>query len=114
MPTMSVSQTAAGVALATSSEARVNQEEPRTWMQYVFGIGEEHVETAQPKSRLIYPLSVFGISWIAMTAVFLAYTAVVTPPVISLHWTDPDCAIIPTLEFDTLIDCFFLVDFNIT
>jgi len=45
---------------------------------------------------LIYPLSVFGITWVSITAVLLAYTALVTPPVIAFHWLDPDCTVIPT------------------
>jgi len=46
--------------------------------------------------RLIYPLSVFGLLWVSITALFLAYTAVVTPPVIAYHWLDPECATVPT------------------
>jgi hypothetical protein len=46
--------------------------------------------------RVIYPLSVFGITWVSITAVLLAYTALVTPPVIAFHWLDPDCTAIPT------------------
>jgi len=38
------------------------------------------------------------------------YTAIVTPPMISFHWLDPPCSTVPTLPFDCLIDCFFLVD----
>jgi len=44
------------------------------------------------------------------TAFFLAYTAIVVPPVISYHWLDPPCVTVPTLYFDVLLDCFFLLD----
>jgi len=45
-----------------------------------------------PHSRMIYPLSPFGLSWLGLTAFFLIYTAVVTPPMIAFHWLDPDCS----------------------
>ena len=49
----------------------------RSYLQWFFGCGPETQE--QPASRLLHPLSPFGICWIGMTAVFLAYTAIVTP-----------------------------------
>ena len=64
-----------------------------------------HVHT-----NMIHPASVFGIAWTSITAVFLIYTAIVTPPMIAFHWMDLPCADIPTLAFDTVIDCFFIVD----
>ena len=45
------------------------------------------MSTGQPASKLIYPLSHFGVAWILTTALLLAYTAIVTPPMISFHWT---------------------------
>ena len=65
------------------------------WLQIWLGIGEEHVQSNSPRSRLIYPLSLFGIIWIVLTATFLGYTAVVTPPVIAFHWLDADCIKVP-------------------
>jgi hypothetical protein len=84
------------------------------WLQLIFGIGEELEASMHPGSKLIHPLSAFGITWIAITAMFLGYTALVTPPMIAFHWLDADCAHIPTLPFDCLLDCFFLVDIIIT
>jgi CRP-like cAMP-binding protein len=83
-------------------------------MQFVFGIGPEHPASGQPQSRLIYPMSWFGVAWIFLTAIFLIYTAIVTPPMIAFHWLDPDCAIVVTLPFDCLLDCFFLMDIILT
>ena len=45
------------------------------------------MSTGQPASKLVYPLSHFGVAWILTTALLLAYTAIVTPPMISFHWT---------------------------
>ena len=57
-------------------------------IQSFFGIGSQfHHHT--PPSCLIYPLSYFGILWVGLTALFLAYTAIVTPPMISFHWLNP-------------------------
>jgi CRP-like cAMP-binding protein len=86
----------------------------RTWMKFLFGIGEEHALSGQPESRLIYPLSYFSIAWLSITGLFLAYTAVVTPAMISFHWLDPECAIVQTLIFDCILDCFFLIDILLT
>ena len=83
---------------------------PRDWKQTLFGIGPESIQSGKPKSRLIYPLSIFGIGWIAVTALLLLYTAIATPPMIALHWLDLECTVIPTLYFDVVVDCFFLVD----
>jgi hypothetical protein len=83
---------------------------PRTFLQYLFGIGEEHLATSTPASKLIYPLSLFAVSWVIITAVFLAYTAIVTPPIIVFYWLDPECTVMPTLPVDTMIDTFFLLD----
>ena len=79
-------------------------------MQFIFGIGLEHAASGQPQSRLIYPMSWFGVVWISWTAIFLIYTALVTPPMISFHWLDPDCTMLVTMPFDCLVDCFFLID----
>ena len=81
---------------------------------YIFGIGPENTETGAPGSRLIYPLSKFGLAWIVLTSLFLMYTGIVTPPLIAFHWTDDECAVIPTLYFDVGLDCFFLADIILT
>jgi hypothetical protein len=47
----------------------------RTWMQFIFGIGPEDNTRAMPASRLIHPLSNFGIVWVFTTVFFLVYTA---------------------------------------
>ncbi len=78
--------------------------------QWVFGIGPELEASGRPSSKLIHPLSPFGLTWIAITAIFLAYTALVTPPMIAFHWLDAECAEVPTLPLDVLLDCFFIVD----
>ena len=80
------------------------------WLACFFGIGPADENSARPQSRLVYPLSPFGITWIAITAVFLLYTAVVTPPMIAFCWLDPECAPAPTLYFDVVLDVFFLLD----
>ena len=36
-----------------------------TWLKLIFGIGPEHGDT--PAVRLIYPLSYFGVTWLATT-----------------------------------------------
>ena len=61
-------------------------------------------------SRVIYPLSPFSVGWTALTCFFLLYTAIVTPAVIAFHWLDEDCERVPTLEFDCVLDTFFLLD----
>jgi len=83
---------------------------PRTFMQFIFGVGEAHLPSATPASRLIYPLSFFAVAWVVLTSFFLAYTAIVTPPIIVFFWLDPECTAIPTLPFDTILDTFFLID----
>ena len=49
----------------------------RSCLQWFFGCGPESQD--KPESKLIHPLSPFGMFWIGITAVFLAYTAIVTP-----------------------------------
>jgi hypothetical protein len=49
----------------------------RSCLQQFFGCGPETHD--EPASRLIHPLSTFGILWIGITALFLAYTAIATP-----------------------------------
>ena len=102
------------LSVAVDSQLTPVPIEPLSWMKFLFGIGEEHALSGQPESRLIYPLSYFSIVWLTVTAMFLAYTAVVTPAMISFHWLDPNCAIVPTLRFDCILDCFFLIDILIT
>ena len=79
------SQQLAGLSRSHPSlqETRHLDEEPRDFMKKVFGIGAENRQSGQPKSRLIWPHSPFGTFWILGTTVFLAYTAVVTPPIIA-------------------------------
>ena len=81
-------------------------------LKNVFGIGPEFRgdESYMPESKLIYPHSKFGMTWIALTGIFLFYTATVTPPMISLFWLEDDCVISPTLWADTVLDIFFLLD----
>ena len=81
-----------------------------TLVKRIFGIGPEHGD--MPASKLIYPLSPFGVAWLAVTAILLVYTAIVTPPVIAFHWLDEDCVTLPTLPIDVCLDCFFLVGQN--
>jgi len=95
---------------AQAGAVRGGSQSERGVLDRVFGIGPPDHESAKPQSRLIYPLSPFGIAWISVTALFLLYTAVVTPPMIAFCWLDPECAPAPTLIFDVLLDCFFLLD----
>ena len=69
----------------------------RTWEEKIFGIGPEDLKIGQPESRLINPLSPFSIGWTIATAIFLAYTALVTPAQISFGWLDPQCTPTPTV-----------------
>ena len=59
---------------------------------------------------MIYPLSKFGVSWLFVTGLFLAYTGVVTAPLVAFYWLEAECSIVPTLFFDTAVDCFFILD----
>ena len=84
------------------------EQDSRTLRKRIFGIGPSN--HSMPTSRLVYPLSPFGVSWLVLTAILLAYTAIVTPPVISFHWLDPPCVRVPTMEMDMFVDVFFLLD----
>ena len=79
-------------------------------LKLIFGIGPEDDVTGMPSSSLIYPLSWFGLAWIGLNVVFLAYIAVATPPMIAFYWLDDACIESPTLWFDFALDLFFLVD----
>lgn len=80
----------------------------------LFGIGPEDRDTGMPKSDLVVPLSPFGVGWIGVTSLFLAYTAVFTPPMIALFWLEDACKPIPTLYFDAIVDAFFILDIFLT
>ena len=82
----------------------------RRHLKLIFGIGPADEMAGVPASRLIYPLSSFGLMWIFLTAGFLGYTAVVTLPVIAYYWLEDECTEVPTLPFDVVLDTFFLVD----
>jgi len=69
----------------------------RSWKERVFGIGPEDLGLGQVESSLISPLSPFSLCWTLITALLLAYTAVVTPPQISFGWLDPPCSPSPTV-----------------
>jgi len=74
-----------------------------------FGIGPQTL--MMPASRLLYPLAPFSLAWTVLTALFLAYTAVVTPAVIAFFWKAPECSRPPpTIYFDVVVDCFFVLD----
>ena len=79
-----------------------------TLLKTIFGIGPR--THYMPASRMIYPYSPFGVFWTVMTGIFLLYTAIVTPAVISFHWLDEDCVTVPTMYFDCVVDSFFLLD----
>ena len=79
-----------------------------TLLKRVFGIGAK--DALGPASRLIHPLSPFAMSWLALTCLCLAYTAVVTPAVLSFHWLDGPCDQVPTLLVDCAMDVYFLCD----
>jgi len=78
------------------------------WKKRYFGIGPEWGDL--PSSRAIHPLSPFAVCWVSTTAVFLLYTAVLTPPIIAFHWLEEVCVLPPTLEVDVMVDFFFLFD----
>ena len=42
----------------------------------------------------------FAVTWMGITCVCLLYTATVTPAVISFHWLDEPCDVVPTLPID--------------
>ena len=84
------------------------EEQTRSRMKRVFGIGPK--DFASPSSRLIYPLSQFAVTWMGITCVCLLYTAIVTPAVISFHWLDEPCDVVPTLPIDCVLDVYFLLD----
>ncbi|MGB1596805.1 MAG: hypothetical protein ACPIOQ_28865, partial [Promethearchaeia archaeon] len=69
----------------------------RRHLKLIFGIGPADEMAGVPASRLIYPLSSFGLMWIFLTAGFLGYTAVVTLPVIAYYWLEDECTEVPTL-----------------
>ena len=79
-------------------------------LKVIFGIGPEDEATGMPSSSLIYPLSLFGLTWICLNVLFLAYIAVATPPMIAFYWLEDPCVRQPTLDFDFVLDIFFLVD----
>ena len=47
-----------------------------SWSKRIFGIGPE--TDSLPASRLIHPLSSFGLSWLGTTGLMLTYTAIIT------------------------------------
>jgi len=57
-----------------SSSAGGGAERRVTYMERFFGIGPLNPDTGKPSSRLIYPLSRFGVMWIGVTALLLGYT----------------------------------------
>jgi hypothetical protein len=58
------------VALTRQADAE------RSWSKRIFGIGPD--TDMSPASRLIHPLSPFGLSWLGATGLMLAYTAIIT------------------------------------
>ena len=91
-----------GVGVNQLYHAQQQREEVEEgWLQYIFGASG---------SNVIHPLSRFGLGWTGVTALFLIYTALVTPPTIAFHWLDEACAEVPTLFVDVVIDCFFIID----
>ena len=85
-----------------------SHENESTLRKRIFGVGPK--DKHHPPSRMVYPFSPFALAWTLLTAVLLLYTAVVTPPVIAFYWLDDECAPVPTLFFDLLVDTFFLLD----
>jgi hypothetical protein len=82
---------------------------------FVYALGSDKDDCAAsdsglPASKLIHPLSKFGLAWVSANCIFLAYIAVVTPPMIALYWLDDPCQAPPTIFFDTALDAFFLLD----
>jgi hypothetical protein len=47
------------------TETSIKRPPGATWLKKIFGIGPEHGDT--PAVRLIYPLSYFGVTWLATT-----------------------------------------------
>lgn len=92
----------------TGQHSARNEEARSSVVKRIFGIGP--CDGTVEASQLVHPHSNFHVSWISLTACFLLYTAIVTPAVISFHWLDGECEIVPTLPFDCVLDTFFLVD----
>ena len=82
------------------------------FMKIIFGIGPKTKKSVG--SVLIHPSSPFYVTSSFLIAMFLLYTAIVTPVMVSFYWEQEACTRMPTLEFDILVDCFFLVDIIVT
>ena len=67
-----------------------------------------------PESSLIHPNSPFYVFESVTIALFLMYTAVVTPVTVSFYWHQNPCEKMPTLEFDIFVDACFLADIVLT
>ena len=67
-----------------------------------------------PESSLIHPNSPFYVFESVTIALFLMYTAVVTPVTVSFYWHQNPCVKMPTLEFDIFVDACFLADIVLT
>jgi hypothetical protein len=83
-----------------------------TFVKMIFGIGPKTKKSVG--SVLIHPSSPFYVTSSFLIAMFLLYTAIVTPVMVSFYWEQEACTRMPTLEFDILVDCFFLVDISVT
>jgi hypothetical protein len=92
--------------------ASANKSERKTLLMSLCGIGPRTVNSAG--SALIHPNSPFYVTSSSLIAMFLLYTAIVTPVMVSYYWHQEACDKMPTLEFDVFIDCIFLVDIGLT
>jgi hypothetical protein len=98
-------------ALTARTDPDTNEQSPEPGvLKRIFGIGPEDKESGQPASKLILPLSLFGMWWMGCTSMCLAYTTIVTPFTTSYWWLDDPCVPIPTWGFDVVLDSFFLLD----
>ncbi|EKX43259.1 hypothetical protein GUITHDRAFT_140581 [Guillardia theta CCMP2712] len=81
------------------------------WKRRIFGIGPKLLGI--PGSRMVHPESLFAQGVALLSALLLIYSAIVTPVIVGFYW-HTDCFRSPTLEFDMLVDVFFLLEIAFT
>ena len=78
-------------------------------LKAIFGIGG-NAGPHHHGSKLIHPDSMFAILVQIISMLLLLYTALYTPVTVGFYWNVPPCYRSPTLEFDVLLDSFFLFE----
>ena len=86
-----------------------------SWVNFkmrVFGIGKGVL--GMPDSQMIHPDSPFARALTVFMMIFLLYTALAVPVMIGFFWSADACYRFPTLEFDILVDSFFIFQIIVT